>query len=74
MIRVKNEIVPIEVKRSRGKSVSLNTALSKCPEINYGIKLTNGNIGFKDNVFTFPYYLTFLLKRFFEETDLIKWK
>lgn len=74
VIRVKNEIVPIEVKRSRGKSVSLNTALSKCPEINYGIKLTNGNIGFKDNVFTFPYYLTFLLKRFFEETDIIKRK
>ena len=63
VIRVKNEIVPIEVKRS-----------SKCPEINYGIKLTNGNIGFKDNVFTFPYYLTFLLKRFFEETDIIKRK
>lgn len=74
LIRVKNEIIPIEVKRNRGRSKSLNTILeNKYNNISYGIKLTNGNIGFVDNKFTFPYYLIFLLKRFLQETDYIKW-
>lgn len=73
VIRVKNEIVPIEVKRNRGRSKSLNYLLENIDNINYGLKLTNGNIGFEDNKFTFPYYLAFLLKRFFKESDIIKW-
>ena len=64
VIRIKNEIIPIEVKRNRGRSKSLNVILNNNENINYGIKLTGGNIGFEDNKFTFPYYLTFLLKRF----------
>lgn len=73
LIRVKNEIVPIEVKRNRGRSVSLNYVLDNNEKVNFGLKLTNGNIGFENNKFTFPYYLAFLLKRFFKETDYIKW-
>ena len=74
LIRIKNEIVPIEVKRNRGRSKSLNLILESNPKINFGIKLTNGNIGFENNKFTFPYYLAFLLKRFFKDTEYIKWK
>ena len=74
VIRVKNDIVPIEVKWNRGRSKSLNTILENNFHINFGLKLTDGNIGFENNKITFPYYLTFLLKRFFEETDYIKWK
>ena len=74
LIRIKNEIIPIEVKRNRGRSKSLNAVLNSNEDIKYGLKLTNGNIGFEDNKFTFPYYLVFLLKRFFKETDYIKWK
>ena len=55
-----NEIVPIEVKRNRGRSKSSNTILVDNEKINFGVKLTNGNIGFENNEFTFPYYLTFL--------------
>lgn len=73
LIRVKNEIVPIEVKRTRGKSRSLNLILSSEKNIKHGVKLTSGNIGFTGNIFTFPYSLAFLLKRFFDETDYIKW-
>lgn len=74
VIRAKNSIIPIEVKRNRGRSKSLNTIISENNnKINIGINLTNGNIGFSDNKFTFPYYLTFLIKRFFKETDYIKW-
>ena len=73
LIRIKNEIMPIEVKRKRGRSKSLNSVLNSNDNIKYGLKLTNGNIGFEENKFTFPYYLAFLLKRFFKETDYIKW-
>ena len=73
LIRIKNEIIPIEVKRNRGRSKSLNAVLNSNENIKYGLKLTNGNIGFEDNKFTFPYYLVFLLKRFFKETEYIKW-
>lgn len=74
VIRVKNEVVPIEVKRSRGRSKSLNSIIEdKKNSVNFGIKFTNGNIGFVDHKFTFPYYLSFLLKKFFKETDYIQW-
>lgn len=74
LIRIKNEIIPIEVKRKRGRSKSLNAVLNSNNGIKYGLKLTDGNIGFEENKFTFPYYLAFLLKRFFKETDYIKWR
>ena len=73
VIRVKNEIVPIEVKRTRGRSTSLNNIIEKNPNVSYGVKLTDGNIGYSNNIFTFPYFLTFLLKKFFKETNIIKW-
>ena len=72
IIRVKNSIVPIEVKRNRGNSKSMNKIL-ETNDMKLGIKLTQNNIGFTDNKITFPYFLTFLLKRFFNETDYIKW-
>lgn len=73
VIRIKNQIIPIEVKRNRGRSKSLNTILASNDKIKFGIKLTDGNIGFESYKFTFPYYLVFLLKRFFKETEYIKW-
>ncbi len=74
IIRVKNEIIPLEVKSNRGKSKSLNTVInSENCDVKYGVKFTNGNIGYANNVFTFPHYLAFLLKRFFKSTEYIKW-
>ncbi len=73
VIRVKNDIIPIEVKSTKGKAKSLNLIMKEIDNINYAIKLSHNNIGFNDNVFTFPYFLTFLLKRFFKETNYIRW-
>ncbi len=73
LIRVKNEIIPIEVKSNKGRTVSLNNLLKK-GIVKYGVKLSNNNIGFEDNKFTFPYFLSFLLKRFFKDTNYIKWE
>ena len=33
-------------------------------DVKYGIKLGNINIGFNGKFYTFPYFLTFLLKKF----------
>ena len=50
---------------SATKSLTKLTAQDgKYPDIRYGIKLCNKNIGFNGKFYTFPYFLTFLLKRF----------
>lgn len=69
LVRDKNSIVPLEVKAIDGKSISLNNAIKseKYQDIKYGIKLCNKNIGFNGIFYTFPYFLTFLIKRFLKE-------
>ncbi len=64
ILRHKNNIVPIEVKSSNNKSKSLNLAISsnKYKEIKYGIKLAKKNIGFDGKIYTFPYFLAFMIK------------
>ena len=65
-IRSANNLIPIEVKATDGNSKSLKTLISlkKYNDIDYGFKLSLNNIGYKDNIYTFPYFCTFLLKRF----------
>lgn len=66
-IRDTQSLIPVEVKATDNatKSLSKLTAQDgKFPDIKYGIKLCNKNIGFNGKFYTFPYFLTFLLKRF----------
>lgn len=72
VVRVKDDIVPIEVKRKRGRSNSLNFILQNS-DLPYGIKLSNSNIGLENKIITIPYSLTFLLSRFFNESNLFKY-
>lgn len=69
MVRDTNSLVPIEVKANDNATISLNNLIdnSKYKDIKYGIKLCNKNIGFNGKFYTFPYFLTFLLKRFLKE-------
>ena len=69
MIRDANSLVPIEVKAVDGTTVSLNNLIvsDRYPDIKYGIKLAAKNIGFNEKFYTFPYFMTFLLKRFLAE-------
>lgn len=66
-VRTANDLIPLEVKAQNGKSKSLKQLITseKYTDISYGIKLCAGNIGVNDNIYTFPYYCTFLLKRYF---------
>ena len=65
-IRDTSNLIPLEVKAGNGKAKSLKTLISssRYPDINYGIKLTANNIGYYDNVYTFPYFCTFLIRRY----------
>lgn len=65
-VRTKNSLVPVEVKATSGKAKSLNQLITNenYGDIAYGIKLTSGNIGYDNNIYTFPYFCTFLLKRY----------
>ncbi|MBR2044526.1 MAG: ATP-binding protein [Agathobacter sp.] len=64
-----NSLVPIEVKAMDGATASLNTLIEKdkYPDVKYGIKLANKNIGFNGKFYTFPYFMGFLIKRFLKE-------
>ena len=63
-IRTASELIPVEVKAKGGRSKSLRTLIDsdRYPDIHSGIKLIRGNIGLSNNIYTFPYFCSFLLK------------
>lgn len=68
-IRDTDSLIPVEVKANDGATASLNKLLKddKYPDVKYGIKLGYKNIGFNGKFYTFPYFLSFLLRRFVAE-------
>lgn len=68
-IRDDNSLIPVEVKANDGSTISLNNLIDSdsYKDIKYGIKLGYKNIGFNGKFYTFPYFLTFLLKRYIKE-------
>lgn len=68
-IRDKDSLIPIEVKANDNATYSLNNLIDnqKYKDIKYGIKLCNKNVGFNGKFYTFPYFLTFLLKRYLKQ-------
>lgn len=70
-IRDENSLIPVEVKANDNATASLNNLLEndKNEDIKYGIKLCNKNIGFNGKFYTFPYFMTFFLKRFLNEKN-----
>ena len=64
-IRDAASLIPVEVKAQNGTTKSLRALISdsRYPDIRYGIKLGRVNIGWNGAFYTFPYSLTFLLKR-----------
>lgn len=68
-LRDKDSLIPVEVKANDNSTNSLNTLINNnlYKDIKYGIKLCNKNIGFNGKFYTFPYFMTFLLKRYLKE-------
>lgn len=69
--RTKTRLVPIEVKAKSGTAKSMRTLIQSdaYPDIEYGIKLSSGNVGNEGNIRTFPHFCTFLLRRYLAEQD-----
>ena len=63
--RTASELVPVEVKAANGRAKSLRTLIEsgKYEDIHWGVKFVKGNLGFENQIYTFPYFCAFLLKR-----------
>ena len=70
-VRTKDVLIPVEVKANKNSSKSLNQLISNknYSDIHYGIKLGDSNIGFENNIYTFPYFCAFLLKRYLKKQN-----
>lgn len=73
-VRSANELIPIEVKSNTNRSKSLRQLINSdsYPDIKHGIKFTVGNVGISDDVVTFPYFCSFLLKRYLEKQSIFE--
>ncbi len=62
--KVNNELTLIEVKANNGSTRSLKDILLKKEKykVDKAIKLINGNIGYKDGIYSIPHYLAFLIR------------
>ena len=69
-IRNSESLIPVEVKANDNPTISLNNLTNgNYKDIKFGIKLCNKNIGWNGRFYTFPYFMTFLLKRFLKEKE-----
>lgn len=70
-VRSSDALIPVEVKSKNGTAKSLRTLIASdsYPDIRFGIKLTAGNIGSSNGIFTAPYFTTFLLRRLLKTFD-----
>ena len=68
-VRDTQSLIPVEVKATNGTAKSLATLIDseKYADIKYGIKFIKGNIGYNGKFYTFPYFCSFLLKRYLAE-------
>ena len=69
LVRTTNELLPVEVKSNKKSSISLKTLVEseRYKDIQHGIKFSQNNIGYVNNIYTFPYFCLFLLKKFLKE-------
>lgn len=68
-VRDADSLIPVEVKAKDGATASLNNLIKwdSYPDVRYGVKLGYKNIGWNGQFYTFPYFLTFLLRRFLKD-------
>ncbi|MBR6196006.1 MAG: DUF4143 domain-containing protein, partial [Bacteroidaceae bacterium] len=70
-VRNAESLIPVEVKANDNATPSLNKMIASnnnmFDDIKFGIKFCRKNIGFNGKYYTFPYFLTFLTKRFLRE-------
>ena len=70
-VRTQNELIPVEVKSNNARSKSLTTLINNknYSDIVHGIKLGNFNVGYANNIYTFPYFCAFMLKNYLKKWE-----
>lgn len=65
-VRSKSELIPVEVKSNAKQSKSLQALIKNenYSDIKHGIKLGDFNIGNANGIYTFPYFCSFLIKKY----------
>ena len=54
------KVIPIGVKAGNNKAKSLRVLLDENPTMQ-GIKLVNGNVGYRDRAITYPHYMSMFI-------------
>lgn len=64
-------MLPVEVKSNNDRSKSLASLIKNenYSDIKNGIKLGDFNIGYANNIYTFPYFCAFMIKAFVKKMD-----
>jgi len=70
-VRTQNALVPVEVKANSNQSKALSTLISnkRYQDISFGIKLGDVNVGYANQIYTFPYFCAFKLKEYLKIKD-----
>lgn len=65
-VRTQMNLIPVEVKANSNQSKSLSALIrnEKYQDISYGIKLGDFNVGYANQIYTFPYFCAFKLKEY----------
>ena len=65
-VRSRDELIPVEVKSNNAGSKSLTALIrnENYADIKHGIKLGDFNIGYANQIYTFPYFCTFMMKSY----------
>ena len=65
-VRDRSHLIPVEVKSNGNRSKSLRQLIKSenYSDITFGIKLGDFNVGFENDIYTFPYFCSFLMKRY----------
>lgn len=68
-VRTQNDLVPIKVKSNSRQSKSLSSLIKNenYGDISYGIKLGDFNVGYANDIYTFPYFCAFKMKEYLEK-------
>lgn len=70
-VRSKNELIPVEVKSNNDRSKSLAALIKNenYGDIKHGIKLGDFNVGYANEIYTFPYFCAFMIKEYLKSWD-----
>lgn len=70
-VRTSDELIPVEVKSNNDRSKSLSSLIKNenYADIHHGIKLGDFNIGCSNNIYTFPYFCSFMIKAYLKKLN-----